>query len=139
MDLEHAKQKTKGRKSLAPKQMDDKSSIGTDNEADRPATVGEFPSISVKGSDQPTQDSSRSSKEEEAQVEEAPKTEENKENLVTVSSAKLVGSHPNGHCLQIKVLIYFALGSTAVLGCCFSKAPTPPPPPLPIDGAMPSG
>lgn len=126
MDLDHAKQKTKGRKSLAPKRMDDKSSIGTDNEADRPATVGEFPSISVKGSDQPAQDSSRASKEEEAHVEEAPKTEENKENVVNVSSAKLVGT-VSCHWSLLESCSLFCTREHSCVGLLFQQATYFPP------------
>lgn len=92
VELECAKQRTKGRKSLAPKLMDDKGSICTDSEAGKPVDVGECPSTTVKGSDQHTQSSCSTGKEEEAHAEETPKTEENKENLENVSSAKMVGT-----------------------------------------------
>lgn len=88
-DLEQAKQSTKGRKSLAPKFMDDKINIGPASETDRPAAVGESLADSVDGGGQPAPVDASASKEEEAQAEEAAK---NKENLVNVSSAKLVGT-----------------------------------------------
>lgn len=87
-DLEQAKQSTKGRKSLAPKFMDGKRNIGPASETDRPAAVGESLAYSVDGGGQPALVDASASKEEETQAKEAAK---NKENLVNVSSAKLVG------------------------------------------------
>lgn len=104
VDLELAKQKTKGRKSLAPKLKDDKGSICTDSEAGKPVDVGDFPYTTVKGSNQHTQSRSSTGKEEEAHAEETPKTEENKENLANVSSAKMVGGHPlQAACAELQL------------------------------------
>ena len=107
-DLEHAKLNTKGRKSLAPKCSEEKRSIGTDSVSNKLAVGEQSLPHDVKESGHSAQSSTSAGREEEEgeRVQEAAKTDKNKENVVNVTSAKLVGTimwlvDPCASCLEI--------------------------------------
>ena len=120
-DLEHAKQNTKGRKSLAPKCSGDKRSVGTDSVSNKLAVGEQSLAHDVKESGHTAQSSASAGKEEEERVQGAAKTDKNKENVVNVSSAKLVGTIM--WLVDPCQLLVICTGSRAVLGCCSSKGP----------------